>query len=67
MSSPAHVAGNAASWVAWRVINNLDGKNLNCDDVGVSDISARIRDELQWLRVEETMVPPSPPQYSNKV
>lgn len=40
MSSPTHMVGNITSWVAWHVINNLDGKTLNCDDVVVSDIAA---------------------------
>lgn len=42
MSNPAHMAGNTTSWVAQHVINNLDGKNLNCDDVIVSDIGMHV-------------------------
>lgn len=39
MSNPTRMAEKITSWVAWHVINNLDGENLNYDDV-VSDISA---------------------------
>lgn len=38
MSNLTHMAGNITSWVACRVINNLDGENQNFDDVVVSDI-----------------------------